>query len=576
MLRLRLLSAALAAIVFAAAAPAPSPANADEQYVALAKEYFYGEFKRAPITATQVGLHTYDAELGDFSVKAYEAGIVRDKAFLARLATIDRSQLSPGVKIDAQLLEDDLNDDLLQTQTLQNWRHNPDLYTQAASGGIFTVMERDYAPLSVRMLYAISRERQIPAMLEEAKRNITSVDAVTQRIALEDASGSVSFFTQSVPQAFGGVQDAALQTQLKTANAAAAEALTEYAAWIKTLKPSGTFAIGTDAYEKRLRYEDGLNMPVDRYLGIGEAALQKTRAQFIAVAKRIDPKKSPRDVYLELTKDHPPADKVIAKAQSDIVKLRAFVEAKHIVTLPADSNIKVIETPAFQRATVEAAEDSPGPLETVATQAYYYVTPPDPSWSKKQQNEYLAVFNDYEFPVGYSAHEVYPGHFTNFAIDRHLNLSLTRKLSVASEFAEGWAHYDEQMVVDEGWGNGDPRVRLTQLDEALLRECRYIAGVKLHTQGMTVDQSEKLFTDQCFQTRPIAEGETLRGTQDPMYGYYTLGKLMILKLRDDYKKKLGSQFSLQKFHNALLAHGDPPIPYIRPLLLGASDDGKSL
>jgi len=203
------------------------------------------------------------------------------------------------------------------------------------------------------------------------------------------------------------------------------------------------------------------------------------------------------------------------------------------------------------------------------------VTPVDPSWSANQKEEFLAQFNDFEFPI-ISAHEVYPGHFTNFSIDRNLDLSLTRKLSVSSEFAEGWAHYSEQMMVDEGWGNGDPRVRLAQLDEALLRECRYVAGVKLHTQGMTIEQAERLFTGQCFQTPQVAVEESLRGTQDPMYGYYTLGKLMILKLRSDYKKKLGSAFTLQKFHDELLSRGDPPLPLLRPFILGSSDDGKPL
>ena len=191
---------------------------------------------------------------------------------------------------------------------------------------------------------------------------------------------------------------------------------------------------------------------------------------------------------------------LLAKATSDLVKLRAFIVTSHIVTLPANANIKVVETPAFERTTTTASEDSPGPLETVATQAYYNVTPVDPTWSRKQTQDYLAQFNDFEFPI-ISAHEVYPGHYTNFAIDRGLNLSLTRKLSVSSEFAEGWAHYSEQMMVDQGWGNGDPRVRLAQLDEALLRECRYIVGVKLHTQGMSLKAAEQLFTGQCSKRR---------------------------------------------------------------------------
>jgi hypothetical protein len=316
-------------------------------------------------------------------------------------------------------------------------------------------------------------------------------------------------------------------------------------------------------------------MSISQYLSYGEKALAQTRSQFIATAKEIDPHASPLAVYLAEAKNYPPPSELLNVATGDLVKLRAFVIARHIVTLAPNAEIKVIETPPFQRAFVTAEEDSPGPLETVATQAYYYVTPPDATWPKDRIAGFMAQFNNYEFPI-ISAHEVYPGHFTNFSLDRHLDLSLTRQLSVSSEFAEGWAHYNEQNIVDQGWGNGDPHVRLAQLEEALLRECRYVAGVKLHTAGWSIDRTERLFRDQCFQTPAVAIEETMRGTQDPMYGYYTLGKLMILKLREDYKKKLGSAYSLQKFDDAFLAHGDPPIPLVRPLILGSADDGRPL
>lgn len=570
---LRILAIALASSLLAAS-PSPS-GSADDGYAALARAYYAQSFKTSPIEATAVGVHDYDDQIGDFSAAGIEAQLATDREYLSKLASLNRSQLSPSVALDATLLEYSLRDDLLQYDTLAEWRHNPDDYTQLASAAVFTVMSKDYAPLAQRLSYAIARERLIPGMLKDGERNITSVDPVTQRIALEDAQGSVEFFKESVPEAFADVHDASLQGDFKGANAAVAAAMASYAAWIKSLKPSGTYAIGADAYRKRLLYEDALDLPLDEYLAVGQTALAQTRAQFVATAKKINPKMTPLDVYLSITHIHPAPDALLAKAQSDLVALRSFVETKHLVTLPPGANIKVVETPAFARATTSASEDSPGPLETVATQAYYNVTPVDPSWSAKQKEEFLAQFNDFEFPI-ISAHEVYPGHFTNFSIDRGLDLSLTRKLSVSSEFAEGWAHYTEQMMVDEGWGSGDPRVRLAQLDEALLRECRYVVGVGLHTSGMTISQAERLFTQQCFQTPQVAIEETLRGTQDPMYGYYTLGKLMILKLRSDYKKKVGSDFTLEKFHDELLSRGDPPIPLLRPFILGSSDDGKPL
>lgn len=575
---IRRLVAAAAIIGLMGATPAPSAGGASAagtQFALLARQFFNWGFKETPVQATAAGVHTYDTQVGDVSAAAFSRRIDALKAYRAKFQAIDPASLTADDALDRTLILNSIDDLLLSTDTLAEWRHNPDVYTGLASGSVFLLISRDFAPLSVRAKDAIARERAIPSMLQQAKTNIVSTDAMTQQIAAEQAQGAAGFFAQTVPAAFAPLKDASLQAQLKSANAQTLKALQAYVAWIRAIKPKGTFAIGRAAYEKKLQYEDALTMPVEQYLAYGERALAQTRAQFIATAKKIDPSKTPQQVYASLAKDYPAPSALLEVATSDLQRLRAFVVSHHIVTMPSDASIKVIPTPAFQRAFITAAEDSPGPLETVATQAYYYVTPPDPQWPPARTAGFMAQFNDYQFPI-ISAHEVYPGHFTNFAKDKHLQLSLTRKLSFSSEFAEGWAHYSEQMMVDEGWGNGDPKVRLAQLEEALLRECRYVAGVKLHTSGWSVKQAENLFQTQCFQTPAVALEESMRGTQDPMYGYYTLGKLMILKLRDDYKKKLGSAFTLENFHDALLAHGDPPIPLVRPLILGSADDGKPL
>ncbi|MDQ2680326.1 MAG: DUF885 domain-containing protein [Candidatus Eremiobacteraeota bacterium] len=549
--------------------------SGDAQYDGIAAAYFNAGFKTQPSTATQVGLHSYDYRLDDMSAAAFRARLALDEQYLAKLNALDTATLSADTALDRTLLINAIKDDQLLTGTLAQWKHNPDIYTSTASGAVFSLVSRDFAPLDVRMNDVISRERAIPGLFAQAKANTTSVDSATKLIAYQDALGAVDFFMTTVPSAFSSVKDAKLQAALKSTTFASTAAVKSYAAWIKRLKPSGSFAIGSDAYRKRLEYEDALAMPLPQYLAVGQRALDDSRAQFIAAAKRIDPKATPMQVYLSLAKDHPTASGLLGAAAGDLVRLRAFIVAHHIVSLPPDADIQVVETPAFERTTLSAAMDPPGPLEQVATKAYYYVTPVDLHASKKQQDEFLGEFNNYERPI-ISAHEVYPGHFVNFAVDRHLNLSLSRKLLSSSEYAEGWAHYSEQMMVDQGWGNGDPRVRLAQLDEALLRECRYVVGVKMHTQGMTVPQAEKLFTGECFQTPQVAVEESLRGTQDPMYGYYTLGKLMVLKLRADYKKKLGSDYTLEKFHDAFLSRGDPPIPLLRPFLLGKDDDGRPL
>jgi uncharacterized protein (DUF885 family) len=564
------------------AVPAPqafaqsaAPASADARFAAIAHDYFYRGFAESPVSATTTGVHAYDTQVDDVSAAAVRAHLARERATLAALDGLDPYALSVDAALDRTMLENAIRDDLLLTGKLEQWRHNPDNYTGTASGAIFGLISRNFAPLPIRMRDAIARERQIPRLFAQAKSVLTTVDAQTKSISYDDTVGSVDFFTQTVPQAFASVHDRALQAQLRAANAEAVAAVKSYAAFINRIEPSGTYAIGKAAYEARLRYEDSLDVPVERYVQYGWSFLRRTRAQFVATSAKIDPRKTPQQNYAALAGVHPPPGRLNAVAQADLIRLRAFIVKHHIITLPPDADIKVVDTPSFERAFVTASMDAPGPLETVATRAYYNVTPVDPSWSKERTEGFLAQFNDFEFPI-ISAHEVYPGHFVNFTIDKHLDLSLTRKLLWNSEFGEGWAHYGEQMMVDEGWGNGDPRVRLSQLEEALLRECRYVVGVGLHVEGWTPERAEHVFTDECFQTPAVALEETMRGTQDPMYGYYTLGKMMILKLRADYHKKLGSAFTLEKFHDALLAHGDPPVPLLRPLLLGADDDGQPL
>ncbi len=326
--------------------------SGDAAYATLAQAYYTGVFKLNPTYATNVGVHDYDDQLGDYSAAGVDKQIAYDRDYLAKVTAIDPASLSPSVALDRTLLENRLHDRILLADTLGVWKHSPDYYTRAASGAVFSIMSKDYAPLTTRIVYAAAREEQIPAMLQDAEHNITSVDAVTQRIAAADAAGSVSFFKNSVPLAFTDVHDAALQSRLQSANAGAMSAMSAYAAWIKALKPSGTYAIGADAYKARLLYEDALDIPLDQYLAVGERALAQTRAEFIEAARKIDPNATPQQVYLTITKAQPPPDSLLATAERDLARLRAFVEAKHIVSLPRER-----EHQGDRHAAVRAAHD---------------------------------------------------------------------------------------------------------------------------------------------------------------------------------------------------------------------------
>ncbi len=564
---------------FASGAFAQSHESGVVALEALADEYFAGELRYSPSLATSWGDHRYDALLDDRSEPAISAHVGNLHGFLNRLGDIDKTILPPESALDAALLDDDIRDKLLADETMLVWRSHADDYVQIALGSVADLIDRDFAPEAERMRSAIAREHAFPRLFAQARDNLTSVDGTTAGLAARDAEGSIAYVTQTVPAAFPHVRDPALRSELARSTARAAQALRAYASWLENgfvRHPRGTYAIGAENYRAMLRYEEHVDMPLDDYLAIGERALAETRSQVLMLAHEIDPHATPEAVFAELWRKHPSAAGVIPAVEEDLRRLRAFVVQRHLITLPDDADIKVTLTPPFLRETEVASMDAPGPLETHATRAYYYVTPANASWSAAEREAFLGGnFNDFERPLT-SAHEVYPGHYTNFAIDKHLPLSLTRKLLGSSSFIEGWAHYDEQMIVDEGWGNGDPRVRLAQLQDALLREARFVVGVKLHTGKMTLAQAERFFISNAFQPAATARLEALRGTQDPTYGYYTLGRLEILKLREDYRKKLGAQFTLQQFHDALLAHGTPPIPLLRPFLLGPSDDGRPL
>lgn len=493
----------------------------DSRYERLAETYFNATFVTNPVGATLAGVHTYDHKLGSYAAADWNAQLALDRGTLARIGTLDVSTLSPDV---------------------------------------------------------IARESSIPHVVAQAKANLSSVDHESAAIAVDDALGAVAFLRDTVPPVFANVGTASDRAALQRSTRIAIAATKGFADYIRrrfVAHPSGTYAIGAANYSARLKDEEGIDMPLAAYLRVGTRALAETRAQMVATAKLIDPNVPVGTVVKSVMRVHPSATGLLPAAKADLVRLRRFIVAHDIIALPSDGNIQVTETPAFLRQTTVASMDAPGPLENVATRAYYNVTPVDPHDSKATQEAYLETFNDFERPI-FSAHEVYPGHYTQYIINKHQSRSLTKKLLGATSFIEGWAHYSEQMIVDEGWGNGDPRVRLMQLKEAILRNARYVVGVKLHTQGMTLGQAEKFFETQAFLDPADARIESRRGTQDATYGYYTLGKLEILKLRDDYRKKLGPAYSLAKFHAALLAHGSPPIPLLRPLLLGDSDDGVLL
>ena len=323
-----------------------------------------------------------------------------------------------------------------------------------------------------------------------------------------------------------------------------------------------------------MAYNEMVDIPPDRLLDIAYAQLHKDRDALSEAARKVDPTAPIEAVLTEIRAQHPTVDTLIPTARDELAGLRGFVVNHHIVTIPSDLVPKVEETPGFQRATTAAAIDPPGPLERRATQAFYYVTPPEAGLAPDKIEQYLEA---YYLPglLMISAHEVWPGHFMQYLTRRdHSDWSLARRMAEAYSTAEGWAHYTEQMMVEQGLGDGDPKLKVAQLEMALLRDCRFIASIEMHTKGKSVDDAIQIFTKECGSPEPEARREAYRGTRDPGYINYTVGKLEILKLRDDHRAKMGDKFSLIDFHDRLLAGGLVPIKIIRREMMGA--DGSVL
>jgi len=309
-----------------------------------------------------------------------------------------------------------------------------------------------------------------------------------------------------------------------------------------------------------------VDVPVDRLLQIGYDDLRSNQQWFKKVAAQIDPKKSPEQIQSELQQDHPEPGRLLQTFRDDLVGIRQYIIDKQIVTIPSPVAPIVEETPPFMRALTFASMDTPGPYETVAKEAFFNVTLPEPDWPKEKTESFMGQFNR-ETMIAVAVHEVYPGHYVQFLWLPSAPSKVRRLLGCGSN-AEGWAHYGEQMMLDEGYGNGDPKLRLGQLQDALLRDARYIVGISMHTGKMTFDDAVQFFQKEGYQPRSVAEVEAKRGTSDPTYLVYTLGKLEIMKLREDYKQKMRGSFSLQKFHDTFLQQGFPPIKIVRETMLG--------
>jgi uncharacterized protein (DUF885 family) len=411
----------------------------------------------------------------------------------------------------------------------------------------------------------------MPAFLDQARTNLTTPVKIFTQIAIEQIDGNINFFKKDVTAAFDEVKDKLLVDEFKKTNGEVMKALAAYKTYLqKDVLPKADtpYALGADTYSKALAANEMIDLPIDELLKIADANRQQNETAFVLTAKKIDPAKPADAVLLTMEREHPTPAELLKTSQNSLDEIRRFIVDKKIITIPPSDPATVKETPPFMRSTTSASMDTPGPFETAKLEAFYNMTLPDPRGSAAEQEDYMRSWYYGELS-NVSVHEVYPGHYIQFLYAKSFP-SDVRKVYGAATNSEGWAHYCEQMMIDEGFHAADPKYRLAQLQDALLRNVRFIAGIKMHTQGMSVDEATKLFETQGHQPHAISVLEAKRGAGDPLYGYYTMGKLMILKLRDDYKTQLGDAYTLQKFHDAFIQLGPLPLPLVRQAMLGAT------
>jgi uncharacterized protein (DUF885 family) len=524
--------------------------------------FINGWFKLDPAFAVYQGKHEFDGQLPDWS----DAGLKRQADFLnagiRKAQSFPDSQLSPQQRFERDYLIKVAQGKLFWLTDADQPHTNPAYYV---GGGLDpnVYLARPYADLPTRMKAVIRMFDNVPAAAANIRANLKTPmpkSFIDYGVAAFD--GFADFYANDAKQAFVGVKDPALQQQFAASSTKASKAMRDVATWLKGQRPSATtdFALGADRFSRMLKATEDVDVPLDQLEAIGKRDLAKNQAALKDACAKFAPGATIETCVKTMQDDKPDGGPVVA-ARRQIPMLKQFVLAHDIVTIPGTEEAKVEEAPAYNRQN-SAYIDPPGPFDK-GIPSVSYIAPPDPSWPKAEQEAFIPGKDDLLFTT---VHEVMPGHFVQF-LHANRSPSLFGRLFVGYAYAEGWAHYAEQMMWDAGLGNGDPEVHIGQLSNALLRDCRFLSAIGMHAHGMTQAQSEQMFETECHQDKGNAEQQAARGTYDPEYLNYTLNKLLIMKLRDDWTATRGGRKAWKAFHDQFLSYGGPPIPLVRQAMM---------
>ena len=552
---------------------------------ALAQRAVREHWDFLPTAGSRIGVHEYDGRLPDFSASRIRRRVEQLHQTLAQLSALPSGPEPNGAadrdarmdQLSRRLLDLFLRRELFNLEEMRTLENNPQ--RQVGYLGVGGYVQRDYAPLPDRI-------RSATAVLRQAPDFLATLDSLTEPelgepvrdMAVQAYRGMASFYDT-------GLADAAAQcaavapdvaAEFNAARASAAVAVTDFAQRVQARQVRPDFAIGSQLYQRMLSVGEAVDVPLTDVLSIGQANLEQNLRRLDEAAARFlsqigAPGKSVREAVAQISANHPTAASLIPETRDMLEDIRQALIDHDIIGLPSEERCQVTETPSYMRYAF-AAMDSPGGLEEVATEAFYYVTPVEPDWTPRQQEEWLSNFNYHTLQV-ISIHEVYPGHYVHNLHNRHgharqgRELPLINRVATSYAFTEGWAHYTEEMMLETDYARDNPALWLTQLLEALVRNCRYLCSLGMHTQGMTVDEATQFFQAHAYMEEHPARQEALRGTFDPGYLNYTLGKLMLLKLRQDWRRQEGSAYTLRRFHDAVLSWGAPPVPLLRQAML---------
>ena len=541
--------------------------TANEAFQGISEKLIKEHWDFYPTAGSRIGQHEYDGRLPDLSPAQNTRRVSEINSGLIELQKFNGEALGDAEQMSCQMLGLFLKRELFNFNDLKPLENNPMRHTGHLN--VSGYIRRDYQPLEDRLRSASAAMRQVPEFLDVLDKALaTQLSSHVVNMSVESYSGMASFYRVDLADAANSITDSEVIKEFNQTRETAAFALDRFVEQLKERGSEGPegFAIGPKLYAKMLATGEGLDAPLSQIVDMGQANLDENLYRINHIAPSISPTLSVAEIGSEIGHNHPQAQTLISETQDMLEEIRQALIDFDVVSLPSEDRCQVIETPTYMRYAF-AAMDTAGSLESKATESFYYVTPVEENWNIKQKEEWLSNFN-YETLKIISIHEVYPGHFVHHLHNRYgATLSLVNRVATAYSFTEGWAHYAEEMMLETKYGDSQPRLMLTQLLEALVRNCRYICSLKMHTEEMTLDEATRFFMENAFMAELPARREALRGTFDPGYLNYTLGKLMILKLRDDFKKEQGHEYSLKSFHDRLLSYGGPPIPFLRQALL---------